>query len=161
MEVHELYQIRRVSLNFAEELEPLKCVKNLVIHHTEEMNWDIYKTHDYHLYDKNWSGIGYNYFIDGSIKQDGYIFEGRGLYKGAHTLGHNETSIGICLSGNFDIHQPTKKQMLALTWLCKKLMGEFGLLVKDIVGHRELGAKKSCPGKNFDLEQFRQSIASL
>ena len=45
---------------------------------------------------RGWSGIGYHFFI----KRGGQIEIGRSLEKqGAHTKGHNKSSIGICYAG--------------------------------------------------------------
>ena len=44
------------------------------------------------------SDIPYNYIIDCS----GSIYEGRGLYQGAHTYGFNDVSIGVAVLGNYE-----------------------------------------------------------
>lgn len=45
---------------------------------------------------KGWVDIGYNRFV----KRDGTIQEGRGLHiYGAHTIGANHNSIGVCYAG--------------------------------------------------------------
>ena len=44
-----------------------------------------------------YSDIPYNYIID----SNGSIFEGRGLYQGAHTYGFNDVSIGVAVLGNY------------------------------------------------------------
>lgn len=150
--------IHRVDLKFSDSLPPLSKVNQIIIHHTEEENWDIYQTHNYHKEVRKWSGIGYNFFIETGL-QDGKIVEGRGFNVGAHATGHNSTSIGICLSGNFDIHHPTEKQMDSLKKLCCFLLIKFDLKWNNILGHRELeGVTKSCPGKNFELDLFRKTI---
>ncbi|HRM59675.1 MAG TPA: N-acetylmuramoyl-L-alanine amidase, partial [Megamonas funiformis] len=54
--------------------------------------------HRIHL-QNGWSGIGYHMFI----RKSGLIETGRPLEDiGAHTYQHNNSSIGICLSGNFN-----------------------------------------------------------
>ena len=48
---------------------------------------------------KGWDGCGYHYVIH----LDGTIHNGRPLQKiGAHCLGHNTNSIGICYIGGVD-----------------------------------------------------------
>ncbi|CAF2385335.1 unnamed protein product [Rotaria sp. Silwood2] len=45
----------------------------------------------YHMDEKNWSDIGYNFLIS----ESGLIYEGRGwAYVGAHRAGYNSKSIG-------------------------------------------------------------------
>ncbi len=57
-------EIKRVNLTFQDELVPLEKVNKLIIHHTAEDGWDVYKTHEFHQTVRGWSGIGYNYFIE-------------------------------------------------------------------------------------------------
>ena len=73
-------EIKYVNLTFQDELVPLEKVNQLIIHHTAEDGWDVYKTHEFHQTVRGWSGIGYNYFIE----KDGTVVEGRGLHIGAH-----------------------------------------------------------------------------
>ena len=79
---------------------------------------------------------------------------------GAHAYGHNKTSVGVCLAGNFDIGKPTERQMAAVKELCSWLCQKYKLdpMKKGvIVGHRELN-DTSCPGKNLfkKLGEIRQ-----
>jgi len=63
-----------------------------------------------------------------------------------HAGDYNDTSLGICLPGNFDIELPTPEQEIELGKLLKELKGRY--LGADIVYHRDLpGVTKSCPGK--------------
>ena len=95
--------------------------QQLFVHHTVGSNYDprpkatmraIYR---YHTVTRGWCDIGYNFVIG----QDGRVYEGRfarrfdpweihdgesrddRIVRGAHTLSHNEGSIGVSLMGNF------------------------------------------------------------
>ncbi|WP_257208876.1 peptidoglycan recognition family protein [Bacillus sp. AFS031507] len=147
--------IKDLNLSFKEPLIALKDVMYIIVHHTEEIGWDINKTHRFHQDHRLWSGIGYNFFIE----ENGEIIKGRGYHVGAHAYSYNEKSIGICLAGNFDIHTPSIEQLKSLSKLCIFLLHQFNLSTTHILGHRELkGVTKSCPGKNFNMDQFRESI---
>lgn len=147
-------KINRVLLNIDENLETLNNPQYIIIHHTEENGWNIYDTNEYHI-SLGWEGIGYNYFIE----EDGTVFEGRGMKVGAHTIGMNRISIGICLSGNFDIEFPRKEQLISLKKLCTFFMKKYNISIERVIGHREVkDSKKSCPGINFNMEQFRKSL---
>ena len=65
---------------------------------------------------------------------------------GAHCENYNSVSIGICLEGNFEIEQPTEKQLTSLSELIQYLKKKYGNV--QIVGHRDLNAT-ACPGKNL------------
>ena len=65
---------------------------------------------------------GYHYVIekDGTITQTRYHDE-----EGAHTLGMNSRSIGVCFMGNFDKEMPTKRQTDAWVTLYNKLLAQY------------------------------------
>ncbi|MFB3161560.1 peptidoglycan recognition family protein [Neobacillus sp. 179-J 1A1 HS] len=147
--------INDINLSFKEPLVALKNVMYIIVHHTEEIGWDINKTHRFHQEHRGWSGIGYNFFIE----ENGEIIKGRGYHVGAHAYSYNQKSIGICLAGNFDIHIPSIEQLKSLSKLCIFLLEQYNLSTTQILGHRELkSTAKSCPGKNFNMDQIRESI---
>lgn len=54
---------------------------------------DVLGMHEYHK-GKGWGGISYNFLVF----QSGNVYEGRGWGRtGAHTIGRNSSSVGICL----------------------------------------------------------------
>lgn len=94
--------------------------------------------------EKGWNGIGYHYVVC----LDGQVQEGRPLeIAGAHCVGHNSNSIGICYIGGigYDL-QPkdtrTMEQKIALHSLISRLHRQFP--DATIHGHCEF-AKKACP----------------
>lgn len=145
------------KLQFAQPLIPLTEVTHLVIHHTEKFGWDIHRTHHHHLNKNGWDGVGYNYFIE----YDSSIQIGRGLHVGAHAYGHNRNSIGICVTGNYDYETLSPDMRETLYVLCLHFMEMFHLNPSDVYGHRELGAKKTCPGTSIDMEVIRYDLKEL
>ena len=143
------------------EYEERKATELIVIHHTGFPDVDKDSTvadiHRFHQETNKWAGIGYHYLI----RKDGTIEQGRRPEMiGAHAYGHNKTSVGVCLAGNFDIGKPTERQMAAARELCSWLCRKYKLdpMKKGvIVGHRELN-DTSCPGKNLfkKLGEIRQ-----
>ena len=143
------------------EYEERKATELIVIHHTGFPEVDKDSTaadiHRFHQETNKWAGIGYHYLI----RKDGTIEQGRRPEMiGAHAYGHNKTSVGVCLAGNFDIGKPTERQMAAVKELCSWLCQKYKLdpMKKGvIVGHRELN-DTSCPGKNLfkKLGEIRQ-----
>ena len=63
--------IQKANLSFRDLLQPLQAVTHIIIHHTAEDGWDVYKTHEFHQNNRGWSGIGYNYFIE----ENGAVYE--------------------------------------------------------------------------------------
>ena len=86
-------------------------------------------------------GIGYHYFI----RHSGCIEHGRAIeIEGAHTRGHNSSSIGICLAGR---EKFTKEQVASLKVLLDLLKRLFPRAT--LHAHRDF-AKTQCPGP-FEL----------
>lgn len=97
--------------------------------------------------------IGYHYVI----LEDGTIEKGRDEAEvGAHCLGYNNGSIGICYCGGIDANgkaydSRTEAQKRALRELVRQLCKKYP--IKDIAGHNEFSCK-ACPC--FDVkEEFR------
>lgn len=148
-------KINKPNLQFIEPLEDLNKIEKLVIHHTSRVSMNVHEAHEFHQKQRGWSGVGYNFFIE----KDGSIMEGRGLYVGAHALGYNRETLGICVTGDFEVEEPTLAQMQAVTALCKQFLDDFNLLPSDVIGHKELEKSDTlCPGKNFDMDEFRMSL---
>ncbi|MEY2688196.1 MAG: hypothetical protein RL375_2394 [Pseudomonadota bacterium] len=108
--------------------------------------------------------IGYHYVID----LDGRVQGGRRLSEvGAHVVGHNANSIGICLVGGAEpVARYTQAQWAAL----KNLVATFRAQIPGVrvVGHRDLSPDangdgritridwlKTCPG--FDVAAWLQA----
>ena len=95
--------------------------------------------------DKGWNGIGYHYVV----RRDGSIELGRPIEEvGAHCVGHNSHSIGICYEGGLDANGEeadtrTPEQKVALRKLLEKLHQQFPKAL--IVGHHDLNPGKKCP----------------
>lgn len=94
---------------------------------------------------KGWDGIGYNWYIEKS----GLLKKGRDEAKtGAHAIGYNDKSIGICLAGNFDATLPTQEQINTLRKLLVEKMAQYGIPKENIVPHRKF-ATKTCYGRKL------------
>jgi len=87
--------------------------------------------------------VGYQYFID----KKGVVTQCRqDTEEGAHTVGKNKSSIGVCLAGNFDVTYPTKDQVISLKTLLATKIKEYNIPVTNVLPHRKF-AKKTCYGK--------------
>ena len=134
----------------------------IVIHHTERNNDFPLFVKWRHRHLRGWDDIGYHYLIGNTrpFTVDGRIYVGRAEnVEGAHALGYNFNSIGICLIGNFNKTFPSEKQMNALVDLIKRRAATYDIPTKNILGHEELpNVKKKCPGKNIDMNEVRWAI---
>jgi hypothetical protein len=93
-----------------------------------------------------WSDIGYHYVI----RRNGVVERGRSDDQmGAHVMGHNQDSIGICWVGR---NQISEKQVESLKAILRGLCHQYGLdVTEDVYGHYELDSRKTCPNLDMDL----------
>lgn len=104
---------------------------------------------------RGFSGIGYHYLIG----LNGEVWKGRPLeIPGAHVVGHNAKSIGVCYAGGLDRSMNPKDtrtaaQKASLLKLLKELKAKFP--GATIHGHREFAAK-ACPC--FDAKNEYKNI---
>lgn len=121
----------------------------IIIHHTGNPTDDDLSAEQIHRIHQNmgWAGIGYHFVV----RKDGTVELGRpDIAVGAHAEGFNYCSIGVHVSGNFNIAEPTEAQLNALPMLLADICDAYGLVASDsvVMGHRDLMATE-CPGNNL------------
>ena len=137
------------KLKFVESMESRKFTNAIVVHHagmTRNEDMSLKDIHRLHL-GNGWAGVGYHFIVH----KNGVIEHARPLEKiGAHAYKHNRYTVGICMTGNFDIGVPTPEQALATEELVAALCMHYDIVPdrKTVWGHMDLCAT-SCPGKNF------------
>ncbi|TYO95129.1 trypsin-like peptidase domain-containing protein [Desulfallas thermosapovorans] len=128
-----------------------KSTDYIVVHHSASGDVPAAEIHRWHLA-KGWLGIGYHYII----RADGTAEEGRPHWaEGAHVLGKNGVSLGICLTGSFEHHRPTTAQVDSLVRLVKSLQQLYP--DANIVGHKHLIAT-ACPGRLFPWDVLQKRL---
>jgi N-acetylmuramoyl-L-alanine amidase len=106
--------------------------------------------HKWHVVDRNFSDIGYHWFID----LNGERHECRPEHKsGAHAKGHNSDSIGICYAGGCDTSMNpkdtrTEAQKEGLHCMIQDLLDRYRNA--EVIGHRDISSK-ACP--SFDAKE--------
>lgn len=142
-------------------------VSHLIVHHSAGSNtssdWaaTVRSIYNFHTGTNGYADIGYNWLI----APDGTLFEGRRAnnqdVQGAHFCGTNQTTMGVCMLGDFtsvNITNNAKNTLVrTLAWKCcdknlDPLASAFhpnsGLTIRRISGHRD-GCATSCPGNTF------------
>lgn len=130
-------------------------IKKIIVHCSatrENENVTASTIKRWHTIDRGWSDIGYHYVIH----LDGSIIKGRkDDVVGAHCLGQNANSLGVCYIGGLDQDGNTPKdtrtleQKISLESLLKTLKLSHPEAV--IHGHTDF-AKKACPSFNATKE---------
>lgn len=119
-------------------------IKYIIIHHSavsREKNPEQFNAINNYHKRKGWGMIGYHFLIE----PNGRIRAGRlESQSGAHCIGHNHDSLGICLTGNFDVEKPITEQEESLRFMLVHLLKKYP--EAQIKYHRDF-ANKTCPGK--------------
>ena len=100
----------------------------------------------WHL-ERGWATVGYHFVVSPS----GRGFLGRPVDRlGAHVLGHNVGTVGICLMGNFELERPTAASLESLTYTRSRLIP--GGANATLLGHRDHRGHETsaCPGRNLE-----------
>ena len=118
-------------------------ITHLVIHHSaSKPSTTVEDITAWHI-QRGFSSIGYHKIIT----EEGLIHIGRQEnVVPASVQGHNKGTLAVCLTGNFEINNPTSFQLISLElqieeWKTKHPNAK-------VVGHRDLAATL-CPGKNL------------
>lgn len=128
----------------------MRTINEIIVHCSATPDGKDYTVEDIDRWhrQKGWDCIGYHYVI----YRDGSIHGGRSEEKiGAHCVGHNRNSIGVCYIGGLATDGKTPKdtrtpaQKTALVKLLRILKQRYPKAT--IHGHRDF-AKKACP--SFD-----------
>jgi N-acetyl-anhydromuramyl-L-alanine amidase AmpD len=86
------------------------------------------------------------------MEADGMLMRGRHESEvGAHCKEENMNyqSLGLCLTGNFDVEEPTKKQLNTLRELITYLRNKYDISRQNVKFHRDFATYKTCPGRLF------------
>lgn len=140
-------KIQKTVWKWKKQLEKRSKTSFIVLHHSAA---SVSSAADIDRWHKNngYSGIGYHFVI----RKNGEIYEGRPLNTiGAHCLGYNNCSVGVCFEGNFEIEKLTDKQIKSGNELINYIKGIYPNA--EIKGHRDLYAT-ACPGKNFNINNI-------
>ncbi len=126
-------------------------IDKIILHCTatrQGKDYSVDQVRSWHVHDRNFADIGYHYLI----RLDGTVEEGRDIDKiGAHCLGQNSHSIGICYVGGLNSDGNTKdtrtpSQRNAMRSLVDYLKRKYNASVHC---HNEF-ANKECPCFKID-----------
>ena len=144
-------EIASPHLRFVDSMTLRKYTTAIVVHHagmTRNEDMSLGAIHQIHL-NNGWAGVGYHFVVH----KNGVIEHARPIERvGAHAYKHNRYTVGICMTGNFDIGVPSYEQSLATERLVAALCEHYEIAPSydTIFGHRDL-CDTSCPGQNFYL----------
>jgi len=147
---------------------------NYIIIHCSDSDFGCLRIIDSWHKNRGWNSCGYHFVIgngkpssdiynevfDGQIECGRPIFADGTADLGAHCLGYNHNSVGICLIGKETF---TDKQLNSAYKLSVFLLKLYKLNVDSILGHCETvsgrNQGKTCP--NLNMSTFRENVKLL
>ena len=139
--------------------------KYLIVHHTGALKSDpsadtsgqTFEDIDRYHRSLGWESCGYHYVIekDGKVVKNPYRDDD---YHGAHCKRMNRKSLGICITGNFNVKLPAKEQVRSLKKLLREKKGKYDIPLENIVPHRVFASYKSCYGSELSFD-WAQKLA--
>ena len=129
--------------------QTLRRIDEIIIHCSYtpvSMDIGVKEIRRWHTEERNWSDIGYH-FVQ---RRSGLIEVGRPIERaGAHTIGRNAHSIGICMVGGKPVFNFTQKMITEMQSFLNKLKDQYPNA--KLSGHNE-HSSKPCP--KFDVRQL-------
>jgi N-acetylmuramoyl-L-alanine amidase len=165
---HDIIIVTREEWGAREPREPLANISvpvNMTFIHHSAGSWhgttpsecirQVRSIQDFHMDERGWSDIAYSFLIC----EDGRVYEGRGwTAEGAHTLGYNKVSLGICIIGDYTSRLPAPGAIAAAKHLLQSGIHK-GYLTHhyELFGHRDGRVGTDCPGDALyaDIHNWR------
>jgi len=134
-------------------LSKRNATKYIIMHHRAG-NGDVESIHRIHL-GNGWSGIGYHFYV----RKDGSVYRGRPIGTvGAHCIGYNDKSIGVCFEGDFQNERMSEKQINAGERLISYLLSIYPSA--QVAKHEDF-CSTLCPGKYFEFEKIKKGVSEM
>ena len=106
---------------------------------------------EWHL-QRGFNDIGYHYLI----RRDGELEHGRDVHEeGAHAMGMNHDSVGICFEGDFRKYEPSVEQLETASRIYHDLCRAYS---KSLTIEFHRGIDNPCPGPKLDRDDFREVV---
>ena len=155
------------TLKALEGTRPSNQWKHIVIHHSGTRVGSAASFDRFHREERRMeNGLAYHFLIgNGNGMGDGEIHIGnrwKRQIQGGHLSSYalNQTSIGICLVGDFEKARPSRRQMEQLEALIHYLMDHAGVPESRVTTHTLIHPKHTaCPGRLFPTSSLKKAIS--
>ena len=133
--------------------------KKIIIHHSATKDGtlsDYEAIKRYHMETNKWDNIAYHWIVE-MVNGKPVVRTGRKENEiGAHTVGMNSISIGICVVGNYDVDKLPNPLFDVLVNLIKDINARYK--TKFPIEPHSKYAPKTCPGKLFPLSDVIKAV---
>ena len=141
------------TYNWSGSLAPRTATKYIILHHRAG-NGDVKSIHVQHQ-NQGYTGIGYHFYV----RKDGSVYRGRPLTTvGAHCLGKNSNSVGVCFEGNFEYETMPAAQIKSGQELVSYLKGLYPNA--EVKTHNDFNST-ACPGDRFPFEMIKKGEITM
>lgn len=143
-----------------------KHTRRIIWHHSLSDFGDVHDIDSWHKA-RGFDGCGYHFVIT----IDGEVQAGRDVtMRGAHALGRNSDSIGVCICGDFRCYEPRVEQLRAAILLVHDLSQTIGwehpLKMEfhrphffNLFEPSSYGRYDACPGRLLDRADFLEIVS--
>ena len=132
-------------------MKPRSETNRVIFHHSLSNFGDVDIIGKWHN-ERGFEGIGYHFVVP--VK--GRFQHGRNIRMiGAHALGENKDSIGVCIVGDFNLYEPNGHQINECARMYHDLCRAYGKTL-NIEYHHEL-----CPGFMLDRVAFKKTLLEM
>jgi len=137
----------------------------VIIHH-EAGNNGFASVNEYHRQKWNFKSsrgfyAGYTWFLD---KRRGWVQARAEDEEGAHTIGWNSKSVGVCLQGDFSKEVLSAETKAILKTKIDEIRTRWNIPQSEVYGHKEkqVGKTTACPTSlmNF-VREYRNGVVSV
>ena len=129
--------------------------EKVVIHHAampdSRDDLDLPTIRWFHVHERGWVDIGYHALVERVQGEPVFLMARPWYLAGAHAKGHNHTSFGVCIVGNFSVEAPDEELLRYAATAVASVMHALG--VSRLVRHSDLAATE-CPGTRFPWDRF-------
>lgn len=124
---------------------------SIILHHAAAVTCTPGDIVRWHL-DRGFNGAGYNWFA----AKNGIIYQLRPIWAiGAHTIGWNSKSIGICAEGNYETEAFMPEIQVKAIAEIINYCNDYYKVKLNLFGHRQKWST-ACPGKNFPFNRISE-----
>lgn len=135
----------------------MRELNKIILHSTATLEGKDYTIEDIRRWHKarGWDDIGYHFVI----YRNGEVHKGRDVaIQGAHTLGHNEDSIGVAYVGGLSTDNKAKDTRTFMQKVSMRLLILYLKIryrIREVLGHKQC-SHTECP--SFDSETYAKNI---
>ena len=133
--------------------------QKIILHHSASHDGPGNNTKEIRAYHNSlgWIDCGYHVLIEDVNGEYEDIIGRPWTMAGAHTIGQNQVSLGLCFVGNFNITEPPKDQLIIGARMVSMWMAIYKIPMSEIYPHYRF-EPTDCPGKKFDMGKFFDAV---